>query len=88
MTSLALLAAFVPDPLDRVRNEDRLVEERLDLHALGGRRADVGERRLIPIKVVNGQPVLVRDVAYVRDGGPPQVNVVRADGAASVLMRG
>lgn len=41
----------------------------------------------IPIKVVNGQPVLVRDVAYVRDGGPPQVNVVRADGAASVLMR-
>ncbi|CAO4150833.1 Acriflavin resistance protein [Methylorubrum thiocyanatum] len=41
----------------------------------------------IPIKVVNGQPVLVRDVAYVRDGGPPQVNVVRADGQASVLMR-
>ncbi|CAO4180718.1 Acriflavin resistance protein [Methylorubrum aminovorans] len=41
----------------------------------------------IPIKVVAGQPVLVRDVAYVRDGGPPQVNVVRADGAASVLMR-
>ncbi|MEH3116241.1 MAG: efflux RND transporter permease subunit [Methylorubrum populi] len=41
----------------------------------------------IPIKLVNGQPVLVRDVAYVRDGGPPQVNVVRADGQASVLMR-
>ncbi|WP_375408059.1 efflux RND transporter permease subunit [uncultured Methylobacterium sp.] len=42
---------------------------------------------LIPIKVVSGQPVLVRDVAFVRDGGPPQVNVVRADGAQSVLMR-
>ena len=41
----------------------------------------------IPIRVVSGQPVLVRDVAYVRDGGPPQVNVVRADGQASVLMR-
>ncbi|MDR7038260.1 multidrug efflux pump subunit AcrB [Methylobacterium sp. BE186] len=41
----------------------------------------------IPIKTVNGQPVLVRDVAYVRDGGPPQVNIVRADGLHSVLMR-
>ncbi len=34
----------------------------------------------MPIRVVGGQPVLVRDVAYVRDGGPPQVNIVRADG--------
>ncbi|GEP06663.1 efflux RND transporter permease subunit [Methylobacterium oxalidis] len=41
----------------------------------------------IPIKTVGGQPVLVRDVAYVRDGGPPQVNIVRADGLHSVLMR-
>lgn len=41
----------------------------------------------IPIKVVGGQPILVRDVANVRDGGPPQVNIVRADGVQSVLMR-
>lgn len=41
----------------------------------------------IPIKVVGGQPILVRDVAYVRDGGPPQVNIVRADGLHSVLVR-
>ncbi|GJD34534.1 efflux RND transporter permease subunit [Methylobacterium aerolatum] len=40
-----------------------------------------------PIKVVAGQPVLVRDVAYVRDGGPPQINVVRADGSQAVLMQ-
>ncbi|MGU3537214.1 efflux RND transporter permease subunit [Methylobacterium sp. A54F] len=41
----------------------------------------------IPIRVVAGQPVLVRDVANVRDGGPPQVNIVRTDGLHSVLMR-
>ena len=41
----------------------------------------------IPIKVVDRQPVLVRDVAHVRDGGPPQVNIVRTDGLPSVLMR-
>ncbi len=42
---------------------------------------------LAPIKVVAGQPVLMRDVAYVRDGGPPQINVVRADGGQAVLMQ-
>lgn len=40
-----------------------------------------------PIKIVAGQPVLVRDVAFVRDGGPPQINVVRADGSQAVLMQ-
>lgn len=41
----------------------------------------------VPIRVVDGQPILVRDVANVRDGGPPQVNIVRTDGLNSVLMR-
>jgi multidrug efflux pump subunit AcrB len=47
----------------------------------------VAELNNIPIRVVNGQPVLVRDVANVRDGGPPQVNVVRSNGQHSVLMK-
>lgn len=40
----------------------------------------------LPIKVVGGVPVLVRDVAYVRDGAPPQQNIVRTDGRRSVLL--
>src|SRR6201996_7215707 len=40
----------------------------------------------IPIRVVNGSPILVRDVAYVRDGAPPQQNIVRQDGKRSVLL--
>ncbi|GLS46310.1 efflux RND transporter permease subunit [Methylobacterium brachythecii] len=47
----------------------------------------IAELNDIPIKVVAGQPVLVRDVAHVRDGGPPQVNIVRGDGSPSVLMK-
>ena len=39
----------------------------------------------MPIKVVHGSPVLIRDVAYVRDGSPPQQNVVRSNGQAAVL---
>ena len=40
----------------------------------------------IPIKVVDGIPIQVRDVAYVRDGSPPQLNLVRANGTNAVLM--
>ncbi len=40
----------------------------------------------IPIRVVDGIPILVRDVAYVRDGSPPQQNFVRANGTNAVLM--
>ncbi len=40
----------------------------------------------VPVKVVNGTPILIRDVAHVRDGAPPQLNIVRSDGRHSVLM--
>ena len=41
---------------------------------------------VLPVKVVAGSPVLVRDVAYVRDGSPPQQNIVRANGQRSILL--
>ncbi len=40
----------------------------------------------LPIKTVNGATIFIRDVAHVRDGYPPQINVVRDDGRRSVLM--
>ncbi len=40
----------------------------------------------LPIKVVNGAMVYVRDVASVRDGNPPQTNIVHVNGNRSVLM--
>ena len=40
----------------------------------------------MPIKVVNGAVVFMRDVAYVHDGSPPQTNVVQLDGRKGVLM--
>ncbi|HEY1944687.1 MAG TPA: efflux RND transporter permease subunit [Roseiarcus sp.] len=45
----------------------------------------VSEFNEIPIKVVHGSPVLIRDVAYVRDGSPPQQNVVRSNRQSAVL---
>src|SRR6202167_5059413 len=40
----------------------------------------------LPVKVVNGTVVFMRDVAYVHDGSPPQTNVVQLDGHKGVLM--
>ena len=41
----------------------------------------------LPIKTVNGAMVYVRDVAQVRDGNPPQTNIVHVEGSRSVLMQ-
>jgi CzcA family heavy metal efflux pump len=41
----------------------------------------------LPIKTVNGAMVYVRDVAQVRDGNPPQTNIVHVEGNRSVLMQ-
>ncbi|MDD5175873.1 MAG: efflux RND transporter permease subunit [Sterolibacterium sp.] len=40
----------------------------------------------LPIKAVNGTTVYIRDVANVRDGNPPQTNIVHVDGSRSVLL--
>src|SRR3981189_1714662 len=41
----------------------------------------------LPIKNVNGAMIYVRDVAQVRDGNPPQINIVHVEGNRSVLMQ-
>jgi CzcA family heavy metal efflux pump len=40
----------------------------------------------LPVRTVNGTTVYIRDVAHVRDGNPPQTNIVHVDGNRSVLM--
>jgi multidrug efflux pump subunit AcrB len=40
----------------------------------------------LPIKSVDGSIIMMRDVANIRDGNPPQTNIVRVDGSRAVLM--
>ncbi|WP_092948519.1 efflux RND transporter permease subunit [Roseateles sp. YR242] len=40
----------------------------------------------LPVKVVNGGTIYLRDVADVHDGNAPQTNIVHVDGGRSVLM--
>ncbi|SKA20837.1 Multidrug efflux pump subunit AcrB [Enhydrobacter aerosaccus] len=41
----------------------------------------------LPIYAANGTIVYLRDVAQVRDGAPPQQNIVNVDGQRSVLLQ-
>ncbi|WP_213879080.1 efflux RND transporter permease subunit [Pseudomonas sp. dw_358] len=45
--------------------------------------ADLGS---LPIKAADGTTVLMRDVANVRDGAPPQTNIVHVNGSRSALI--
>ncbi len=40
----------------------------------------------MPVKTVNGAVVYIHDVAHVRDGFPPQTNIVRVDGHRAIMM--
>jgi CzcA family heavy metal efflux pump len=40
----------------------------------------------LPIRSLNGAVIYLRDVAHVRDGNPPQTNIVRVDGRRAIMM--
>src|SRR6201996_6091902 len=46
----------------------------------------IAELNDLPIRSVNGAMVYIRDVAHVRDGFPPQTNIVRVDGQRASLL--
>lgn len=59
------------------------IEYTLQLNSAPSAIEDLG---LLPVKVVNGSTIYLRDVADVRDGSAPQGNIVHVDGSRSVLM--
>ena len=40
----------------------------------------------LPVRVVGRAPIYIRDVAHVRNGFPPQTNIVRVDGQRAAMM--
>jgi multidrug efflux pump subunit AcrB len=46
----------------------------------------IADLNRIPIKTIGGTTIYIRDVAWVRDGFPPQTNIVRVNGQRSVLL--
>ncbi len=53
---------------------------------MNGAPSTVAELNDLPIKDVGTSTIYIHDVANVRDGFPPQTNIVRVNGQRSSLM--
>lgn len=77
----ALAAQNVLTPIGTQKIDN--FEYTLQLNSAPSAIEDLGR---IPVKVVDGATVYLRDVADVHDGNSPQTNIVHVDGGRSVLM--
>jgi multidrug efflux pump subunit AcrB len=59
------------------------IEHDIDINASPRTAEELND---LPIRVVGRSPIYVRDVAHVRNGYPPQTNIVRVDGQRSSMM--
>src|SRR5450631_4651927 len=46
----------------------------------------IADLNRIPVRTIDGTTIYIKDVAWVRDGFPPQTNIVRVNGQRSVLL--
>jgi multidrug efflux pump subunit AcrB len=53
---------------------------------LNGSPQTVAELNSLPIRTIGNTTIYIKDVAYVRDGYPPQTNIVRVDGKRASLL--
>ena len=53
---------------------------------INGSPKQVAELNDLPVKTVGSTTIYIRDVAYVRDGFPPQTNIVRVNGKRASLL--
>jgi len=77
----ALLASNLLIPAGTARIGDRDYNV-----AMNSSPSNVADFNNIPVKVVNGAPVLIGDVATVRDGFAEQENIVRIDGRRAAYL--
>jgi len=77
-TALAAQNQLVPAGFAKIGSFQYAVE-------LNNSTTTVEEMNDLPVKTINGATVYMRDVAHVRDGPPPQNNVVHVDNGRAVL---
>jgi CzcA family heavy metal efflux pump len=53
---------------------------------MNGAPRTIQELNELPVKTVGSTTIYIKDVAYVRDGYPPQTNIARVNGQRSIVM--
>jgi multidrug efflux pump subunit AcrB len=57
-----------------------------DVNIVNAAPQTIADLNQIPIKTIGTTAIYVKDVAWVRDGFPPQTNIVRVDGQRATLL--
>ena len=77
--ALAAQNLLTPAGTQKIGNHEYAIQ-------LNNAPADFKDLADLPVFAANGTVVYLRDVAQVRDGNPPQQNIVHVDGGRSVLL--
>ena len=64
----------------------KIGQKEYDVDIINGAPQTMAQLNRIPIKTIGTTTIYVNDVANVRDGFPPQTNIVRVDGQRSSLL--
>jgi len=78
-TAIAAQNLIIPAGTEKIGGREYFI-------AVNSNPRTMEELNELPVTSRNGSVIYVRDVAHVRDGYPPQTNIVRRDGHRGVLM--
>src|ERR1700723_3087390 len=86
LSPLDVVSAISAQNLILPTGTSKIGSKEYDVDITNGAPQTIAELNRIPIKTIGTTTIYVSDVAYVRDGFPPQTNIVRVDGQRSTLV--
>src|ERR1700720_4760271 len=86
LSPLAVVSAISAQNLILPTGTSKIGLKEYDVDIVNGAPQTIAELNRIPVKTIGSTTIYVSDVAYVRDGFPPQTNIVRVNGQRSSLL--
>ncbi len=86
LSPLDVVSAISAQNLILPTGTSKIGSKEYDVDIVNGAPQTIAELNRIPIKTIGTTTIYVSDVAYVRDGFPPQTNIVRVNGQRSALL--
>ena len=85
MTSSDIINAITTQNLTLPAGTTKIGDTEFNV-SLNSSPPSIAELNNIPVRTVNGATTFLREVAHVRDGFSPQINIVRQDGQRGLLL--
>src|SRR5437868_1101876 len=86
LSALDVVNAISVQNLNLPTGTSKIGSREYDVSILNAAPQTISDLNRIPIKTIAGTTIYVKDVPWVRDGFPPQTNIVRVNGQRSVLL--